>query len=119
MGCSFFAQNGGNIMDEIKVAVEIADRMISIQECEEGYDYTIYGPDYTEIDGGVYDNPDITIREALKNIIEDLQESHYDTTRDIFYRTPAQGEIMADSIANIKDMLYSGSTDFRDSENGI
>ena len=70
-------------MNEIN-ETEIADRMISIQECEEGYDYTIYGPDYKEIDGGVYDNPDITIREALDEIINDLKESHYDSSRDIF-----------------------------------
>ncbi|MCM1541850.1 MAG: hypothetical protein NC121_11375 [Blautia sp.] len=28
--------------------------------------------DYKVIDGGVYDNPDIGIREALNEIIEDL-----------------------------------------------
>lgn len=89
---------------ETEVAVEIADRMISIQECEDGYDYTIYGTDYKEIDGGVYDNPDITIREALKDIIDDLRESHYDATTDMFYRTAAQGEIMQDSVA--KDIDY-------------
>ena len=84
---------------ENQIAIEIADRFISIQECEGGYDYTIYGMDYKELDGGVYDNPDISIREALKEIMDDLKESHYDATRDIFYRTPAQGEIMVNSIA--------------------
>lgn len=89
---------------ETEVAVEIADRLISIQECDDGYDYTIYGMDYREIDGGVYDNPDITIREALKDIIDDLRESHYDASRDIFYRTLAQGDIMTDSV--VKDIDY-------------
>lgn len=89
---------------ENQVAVEIADRYISIQECEEGYDYTIYGPDYKEIDGGVYDDSTISIREALNEIITDLKSSHYDQTNDMFYRTLAQGEIDAGSIA--KDIDY-------------
>lgn len=93
---------------ETEVAVKIADRYIGIHECEGGYDYTIYGPDYKEIDGGVYDNPDIYIREALSEIIDDLKESHYDATSDMFYRTAAQGEIMVDSIAtdiNYDDLM--------------
>ena len=36
---------------ESEVAVKIADRYIGIHECEGGYDYTIYGLDYQEIDG--------------------------------------------------------------------
>ena len=31
------------------------------------------GADYKEIDGGIYDNPDVTIREALHDILEDLK----------------------------------------------
>ena len=38
-----------------------------------GYDYSIMRADYKEIDGGVYDNPDVTIREALTDIIDDLK----------------------------------------------
>ena len=33
------------------------------------------GADYKEIDGGVYDNPDVTIREALTDIIDDLKSA--------------------------------------------
>ncbi len=64
--------------EETELAFQIADRYISIQETEGGYDYSIMGMDYKEIDGGVYDNPDISIRDALNNIVEDLKENPFD-----------------------------------------
>ena len=65
-------------MGETELAFQIADRYISIQETEGGYDYSIMGADYKEIDGGVYDNPDVSIREALNDIVEDLKENPFD-----------------------------------------
>ncbi|MCM1236622.1 MAG: YodL domain-containing protein, partial [Ruminococcus flavefaciens] len=59
---------------ETELAFQLADRYISIQETSGGYDYTIYDMDYRELDGGVYDNPDITIRQALDEIVTDLKE---------------------------------------------
>lgn len=58
---------------ETELAFSIADRFISIQEVDGGYDYSIMGADYKEIDGGIYDNPDVTIREAFHDILEDLK----------------------------------------------
>lgn len=58
---------------ETELAFSIADRFISIQEVDGGYDYSIMGADYKEIDRGIYDNPDVTIREALHDILEDLK----------------------------------------------
>ena len=63
---------------ETELAFQIADRFISIQETDGGYDYSIMGADYKEIDGGVYDNPDVSIREALNDIVEDLKENPFD-----------------------------------------
>ena len=69
---------------ETELAFQIADRFISIQETEGGYDYSIMGADYKEIDGGVYDNKsnevgfDVSIREALNDIVEDLRENPFD-----------------------------------------
>lgn len=60
---------------ETELAFQIADRIISIQECDEGYDYSIMDLQYREIDGGVYDNPDIGIREALQDIVDDLKQN--------------------------------------------
>lgn len=65
-------------LTEKELAFQIADRYISIQETEGGYDYSIMGMDYREIDGGVYDNPDVSIREALSDIVENLKENPFD-----------------------------------------
>ena len=40
-----------------------------IQTSETGYDYTLYGPDYKELDGGQLDNPDLPFVEAGKEIL--------------------------------------------------
>ena len=63
------------IVEETELAFQIGDRYISIQEVDGGYDYSIMGADYKEIDGGVYDNLDVTIREALTDIIDDLKSA--------------------------------------------
>ncbi|NBI93117.1 DUF4316 domain-containing protein [Lachnospiraceae bacterium] len=63
---------------ETELAFQVADRFISIQEVDGGYDYSIMGADYKEIDGGVYDNPDVSIREALDVILTDLKENPFD-----------------------------------------
>lgn len=59
---------------ESEMAFSIEDRYIYIQDATEGYDYTIYGSDMKEIDGGVYDDTDISIYEALDEIVADLRE---------------------------------------------
>ena len=61
-----------------ELAFQIADRYISIQETVGGYDYSIMGLDYKEIDGGVYDNPGIGIKEAINEIVEDLKIIPFD-----------------------------------------
>ena len=63
---------------ETELAFKVADRIISIQECDDGYDYSIMDENYREIDGGVYDNPDVDIRYALLDIVDDLT-MHPDT----------------------------------------
>ena len=65
---------------ETELAFQIADRFISIQEVDGGYDYSIMGADYKEIDGGVYDNPDVSIREALDDILTDLKDNPFDNS---------------------------------------
>ena len=55
-----------------QMAFAINDKFVSIQCCEGGYDYSIYNADYSLFDGGIYDNPDISIHAALKDILEDM-----------------------------------------------
>lgn len=73
--------------EETELAFRLADRYISIQEATEGYDYTIYDMDYRELDGGVYDNPDITIRQALGEIVTDLKEPAHRSSLEGSIRT--------------------------------
>ena len=54
-----------------ELAYKIDDRYFAIQRTEEGYDYTFYALDYDEIDGGAYDNPDVPMRQAMEDILED------------------------------------------------
>lgn len=58
-----------------ELAFSIADRYILIHETDGGYDYSILGEDYRKIDGGVYDDSNVTIREALHEIVEDLKQN--------------------------------------------
>ena len=55
-----------------QMAFAVKDKFVSIQTCTEGYDYSIYHADYSLFDGGVYDNPDVSIHVALRDIIEDF-----------------------------------------------
>ena len=40
-----------------------------IQSCEDGWDYTIYHSDYSVMDGGQLDAPELTIQEAREQIL--------------------------------------------------
>lgn len=52
-----------------QIAFEAEGKYIAVQETEGGYDYTIYNKDFQGLDGGVYDNPDRSIWEILKDIL--------------------------------------------------
>ena len=51
-----------------------------IQTCETGYDYTLYQPDFTELDGGQFDNPEISIEKAHDEILKMHELSGQGTT---------------------------------------
>ncbi len=56
---------------ETGLAYQTEKGYFSIQTVSEGYDYTIYNRDFQEIDGGVYDDPDISIHEVMETILRD------------------------------------------------
>lgn len=58
-------------LHDAEVAYKIGDRYFTIQHTEGGFDYTFYGDDYRELDGGIYENPGLTIEEAIEEILED------------------------------------------------
>ena len=68
-----------------QMAFSIKDKFVSIQTCTEGYDYSVFDTDYKLIDGGVYDNPDISIHAALKDVLEDFGLSEQDKRIPVEY----------------------------------
>ena len=69
-----FTIAGDGTLEQAEAPQEAAYRLESgdylhIQTSETGYDYTLYGPDYKELDGGQLDNPDLTLAEAGKEIL--------------------------------------------------
>ena len=69
-----FTIAGDGTLEQAKAPQEAAYRLESgdylyIQTSETGYDYTLYGPDYKELDGGQLDNSDLTLAEAGKEIL--------------------------------------------------
>ena len=89
---------------ETELAVHIADRYILMHECEEGYDYSILDEQYHLLDGGVYDNPDITIQRAMDMVIADLKEPRFSAVTEQYYRDEfLQGEVYAGSEVEIVD----------------
>ena len=68
-----------------QMAFSIKDKFVSIQTYTEGYDYSVFDADYRLIDGGVYDNPDISIYAALKDVLEDFGLSEQDKRIPVDY----------------------------------
>ena len=69
-----FTIAGDGTLEQAKAPQEAAYRLengdyLYIQTSETGYDYTLYGPDYKELDGGQLDNPDLSLAEAGKEIL--------------------------------------------------
>lgn len=67
---------------ETELAYQAEDRFLFIQDTEGGYDYTFYGMDYREIDGGIYeDSDDMTIEEAAGDLLAEEGYALEDCTR--------------------------------------
>ena len=69
-----FTIAGDGTLEQAEAPQEAAYRLkngdyLHIQTSETGYDYTLYGPDYKELDGGQLDNPDLSLAEAGKEIL--------------------------------------------------
>lgn len=58
---------------ETEIAYQIKDgeRYFFIQTTSEGYDYTFYDKEFQELDGGVYDDPNLSMQEAIEEILSD------------------------------------------------
>ena len=54
-----------------ELAYEVGERYFAIQRTEGGYDYSFYDEDFRLMDGGVYENGEISIEEAAEELLED------------------------------------------------
>ena len=86
---------------------------LTIQTSEDGYDYTFYNRDLSEIDGGQLDNPDLSMEEAVEELLrnsefvlfrpmpeidavdyEQLQKIAYDRFREVKHQRDKQAEVL-------------------------
>ena len=83
-------RNGASYMAEPEIMGDEAawkvgkDRILAIQTCDDGYDYTLFDENYNEIDGGQVDNPDISMIEVRTDILESFNLTHREL-RAMFY----------------------------------
>ena len=84
-------RNGASYMAEPEIVDDEAawkvgkDRILAVQTCEDGYDYTLLDENYNEIDGDLVGNPELSMLEVRQNILEslglerrDLREESYE-----------------------------------------
>ncbi len=63
---------------ETQIAYDTGIGFFTIQHTDGGYDYTFYDKDYLEKDGGVYDDPELTIEEAAGDLLAEEGISIHD-----------------------------------------
>ena len=84
------------------------DRILAIQTCDDGYDYTLFDENYNEIDGGQVDNPDISMIEVRTDILESFNLAHrelramvYEDVMDQAFEVGRQAVVVDDPIAEL------------------
>ena len=83
-------------------AIEHENGFIIVQECTEGYDYTIASKDYQLIDGGIYDNPEVSIICVLNETLKEAGVKDYSTIKQADY------EIVAEKIELVEEERLRG-----------
>jgi len=54
-----------------ELAYQVGERYFAIQVTEEGYDYSFYDEEFRLMDGGVYENDEVSIEEAADELLEE------------------------------------------------
>ena len=67
------SRKAGEYLDncDTELAYQTSKGYFSIQTVSDGYEYTFYSKDFREIDGGVYDDQDISFKDAMHTILEE------------------------------------------------
>ena len=74
---------------------------LAIQSCEDGWDYTLYHSDYSVMDGGQIDAPELTIQEVREQILE---AHHMEKGR----RVLEDYDLIMDKVAEADELNLSG-----------
>ena len=87
------------------------DRILAVQTCEDGYDYTLLDENYNEIDGGQVDNPELSIIEVRQDILEsfglerrELRAMFYEDVMEQAFEVGRQAVVVNDPIAELAFM---------------
>lgn len=93
-----------------EVAYAFGEMFLSIQECDEGYDYSIYDKEYKLLDGGIYENQTCTIWEAAKDILDedkgkDLGDVQFVDYEELEEKTERKNRIQEDNpVAKVEEL---------------
>ena len=118
-------RNGASYMAEPEIMGDEAawkvgkDRILAIQTCDDGYDYTLFDENYNEIDGGQVDNPDMTMIEVRTDILESFNLAHrelramvYEDVMEQGFEVGRQAVVVDDPIAEVAFKIDRFSEDF-------
>ena len=118
-------RNGASYMAEPEIMGDEAawkvgkDRILAIQTCDDGYDYTLFDENYNEIDGGQVDNPDMSMIEVRTDILESFNLAHrelramvYEDVMEQGFEVGRQAVVVNDPIAEVAFKIDRFSEDF-------
>lgn len=107
-------RNGASYMPEPEIMGDEAawkvgkDRILAVQTCEDGYDYTLLDENYNEIDGGQVDNPELSMLEVRRDILEsfglerrELRAMFYEDVMEQAFEVGRQAVVVNDPIAEL------------------
>lgn len=99
---------------EIAYQIKNGEQYFFIQTTSEGYDYTFYDKEFQELDGGVYDDPDISMREAIEEILSDEDGVSFSDCKvidcDKFLETVDRAEYFPQkAYEDLRELMDSGA----------
>lgn len=111
-------RNGATYQAEPEIMGEEAawrvgrDRILALQTCDDGYDYTLLDENFVEVDGGQLDNPDLTMIQARTEILDsfnlgkrDLTAMVYDDVMEQMFEVARQAVVVAPARESVMEKL--------------
>ena len=99
-------------------AFAIGDHFISIQVCEDGYDYSLYDNNYRLLDGGIIEDSTMSMRDVLCDVVMDMKglkqeqmEGVLDEIRSVDYDAlmekveAIEQKMIADRASHVSNMI--------------